>query len=84
MARVFNHSIVWQYIPAERRAAITDAIEAYGRNATTERPLVWMMLETNRETFKHELQIRYWPGPPQWHLLAEAQAHGTWVEWLEN
>jgi hypothetical protein len=84
VARVFNHSIVWQYIPAERRAAITDAIEAHGRNATAERPLVWMMLETNRETFKHELQIRYWPGPPQWHLLAEAQAHGMWVEWLEN
>ena len=82
VARVFNHSIVWQYIPAERRAAITDAIEAHGRNATTERPLAWMMLETNRETFKHELQIRYWPGPPEWHLLAEAQAHGTWVEWL--
>ncbi|WP_373476887.1 DUF2332 domain-containing protein [Sphingorhabdus sp.] len=81
VVRVFNHSIVWQYIPADRRDAITDAIEAQGRKATAERPLAWMMLETNRETFKHELQIRYWPGPDQWHLLAEAQAHGAWVEW---
>lgn len=81
VTRVFNHSIVWQYIPADRRDAITAAIEAHGLNATAERPLAWMMLETNRETFRHELQMRYWPGPPQWHLLAEAQAHGAWVEW---
>lgn len=80
--RVFNHSIVWQYIPEERRQRITEAIEAAGRVATAERPLAWMMLETNRETFKHELRIKYWPGPDTWHLLAEAQAHGAWVEWL--
>jgi hypothetical protein len=42
------------------------------------------MLETNRETFKHELSIKYWPGPDRWHLLAEAQAHGTWVQWLAD
>ena len=84
VVRVFNHSIVWQYIPADRRDAITDAIEEQGRNATADHPLAWMMLETNRETFKHELQIRYWPGPDQWHLLAEAQAHGAWVEWHES
>ena len=84
VVRVFNHSIVWQYIPAQRRDAITEVIEMQGRKATAERPLAWMMLETNRETFKHELQVRYWPGPDEWHLLAEAQAHGAWVEWLEN
>jgi hypothetical protein len=84
VVRVFNHSIVWQYIPEDRRQRITEAIEAAGREATVERPLAWMMLETNRETFKHELCIKYWPGPDQWHLLAEAQAHGAWVEWLAD
>jgi hypothetical protein len=82
VARVINHSIVWQYIPDDRRKQITEAIEAKGREATAERPLAWMMLETNRETFKHELRIKYWPGPDKWHMLAEAQAHGTWVQWL--
>jgi hypothetical protein len=82
ITRIINHSIVWQYIPEDRRDQITGAIEAKGRDATAERPLAWMMLETNRETFKHELRIKYWPGPDKWHLLAEAQAHGAWVQWL--
>ncbi len=84
IVRVINHSIVWQYIPDDRRKQLTEAIEEKGREATTERPLVWMMLETNRETFKHELSIKYWPGPDNWHLLAEAQAHGSWVQWLAD
>jgi hypothetical protein len=84
IVRVINHSIVWQYIPDDRRRQITEAIEAAGQKATTERPLAWMMLETNRKTFKHELCIKYWPGPDSWHLLAEAQAHGTWVQWLAD
>jgi hypothetical protein len=84
VTRVINHSIVWQYIPADKRQLITDAIESAGASATPERPLAWMMLETNRETFAHELRIRYWPGPDEWHLLAEAQAHGAWVQWLAD
>jgi hypothetical protein len=84
VTRVFNHSIVWQYIPEDRRRAISTAIKAAGENATAERPLAWMMLETNRETFAHELRIRYWPGGSEWALLGQAQAHGAWVEWLKK
>lgn len=82
VTRVFHHSIVWQYIPQDRRTIITNAIEAAGARATADRPLAWMMLETNRETFRHELRVRHWPGPDNWTLLAEAQAHGAWVAWL--
>jgi hypothetical protein len=84
VTRVFNHSIVWQYIPADRRRAISDAIKAAGEKATLERPLAWMMVETNRETFAHELRIRYWPGQNDGALLGQAQAHGAWVEWYGN
>jgi hypothetical protein len=84
VTRVINHSIVWQYIPESRRQAISEAMEVAGERATPERPLAWMMLETNRATFKHELSIKYWPGPDPWQLLAEAQAHGAWVEWLPD
>ncbi len=82
VTRVIHHSIVWQYIPADRRERIADAIEAAGARATPDKPLAWMMLETNRETFRHELRIRHWPGDGEWHLLGQAQAHGTWVEWF--
>jgi hypothetical protein len=81
VVRIFNHSIVWQYIPEDRRQKIRDAIETAGQSATPERPLAWIMLETNRETFKHELSVKYWPGPDTSHLLAEAHAHGAWIDW---
>lgn len=81
VTRVFNHSIVWQYVGEDRRARITAAIEAAGRMATPDRPIAWMMLETNRATFRHELTIRHWPGDGVPHVLGQAQAHGAWVEW---
>ena len=82
VTRVLFHSIVWQYIPAAGRDAITAAMEAAGAKATTDRPLAWIMLETNRETFRHELRVKYWPGGEDWRLLAEAHPHGEWVEWF--
>ena len=82
IARVIHHSIVWQYIPPDRQARITAAIEAAGARASADRPLAWMRLETNRATFRHELTIRCWPGNGEPALLAEAQAHGAWVDWF--
>lgn len=82
VTRAFTHSIVWQYIVADGRERIEAAMAAAGARATVERPLAWVMLETNRATFRHELRVRYWPGPDGWTLLGQAQAHGSWVEWL--
>lgn len=85
VARIFHHSIVWQYIPKDRRERIRSALFAAGEKATTQKPLAWMSLETNRQTFRHELIIHYWDGSDQSgkpHLLAQAQAHGAWVEWF--
>jgi hypothetical protein len=75
------HSIVWQYIPPEGRARIEAAMEQAGSRATPERPLAWVMVETNRQTFRHELRTRYWPGGEEAALLGEAHAHGAWVDW---
>lgn len=80
--RIVMHSIVWQYLGAERQARITRAIEAAGAAATAARPLAWVALESNRDSFKHELNVRMWPGDGQPHLLARAHAHGAWIEWL--
>jgi hypothetical protein len=82
VTRVLFHSIVWQYLPEATQQAITGAMEAAGAKATAERPLAWVALETNRETFKHELWVRYWPGGAEAVKLAEAHPHGAWVEWL--
>jgi hypothetical protein len=82
VTRVLFHSIVWQYLPEATQRAITEAMERAGEDATEDRPLAWVALETNRETFKHELRVRYWPGGAEPMKLAEAHPHGAWVEWL--
>jgi len=82
VTRVIQHSILWQYLGDERRTRITAMIEAAGANATDERPLAWMMLETNRATFLHELSVRCWPGDDAPRVLGHAHAHGAWVKWI--
>jgi hypothetical protein len=81
VTRVLFHSIVWQYLPAATQQAITAMMNGAGGRATANKPLAWIALETNRETFKHELRVRYWPGGEQAVKLAEAHPHGAWVEW---
>ena len=81
VTRTLFHSIVWQYVPEASRARIVAAMETAGEAATEDKPLAWIMLETNRETFAHELRARHWPGPADWTLLARAHPHGAWVEW---
>lgn len=82
VTRVLYHSIVWQYIGAESRRRIEAAMLAAGAKASPERPLAWVTVETNRQTFRHELHCRYWPGGAEDVLLGEAHAHGAWVEWF--
>ncbi|MBB4611990.1 DUF2332 domain-containing protein [Novosphingobium taihuense] len=78
--RVFFHSIVWQYLPSETRARIEAAMGEAGARADAARRLAWVMLETNRQTFRHELTVRYWPGGEEPTVLGTAHAHGAWVE----
>lgn len=83
-SRCFFHSIVWQYIPEDGQARILKALETAGELATRDRPLAWMQLETNRQTFRHELRVRFWPGGEDWIVLGQAHAHGAWVEWFDE
>ncbi len=86
VTRVLVHSIVWQYIPKAGRERVSRAMEVAGAQATAERPLAWLSLEANRETYRHELIVRHWPhsdGPGGEPIkLGEAHAHGAWVKWL--
>ena len=84
--RVLMHSIVWQYVPADQQARVTAAMEAAGKRATAERPLVWIALEANRTVHYHELTVRMWPNAKgdsgDQQMLATAHAHGAWVKWV--
>lgn len=80
--RVLMHSIVWQYLPDNVQDRITTKMHTAGSRATNDRPLAWISLETNRETFRHELKVRYWPNGGEPVILGEAHAHGIWINWL--
>ncbi|MBV7259516.1 DUF2332 domain-containing protein [Erythrobacter sp. WH158] len=87
VTRVMFHSIMWQYMPASTQEAITAEFEAAGAEATEERPLAWVSLETDPATFRHELKVRLWNGSAEdgtTHLLSHAHPHGAWVEWLDG
>jgi hypothetical protein len=82
--RAMFHSIMWQYMPAETQDAITRAFEEAGAQATPDRPLAWISLETDPSTFRHELKVRRWTGEGadgETTLLSHAHPHGAWVEW---
>lgn len=80
--RVLFHSVMWQYLPDATQALIEESMFVTGERAAPDRPLAWIALETNRETFAHELRVRYWPGGAEPVHLATAHPHGVWVEWV--
>lgn len=80
--RVLFHSVMWQYLPDSSQHAIEQRMIAAGSKADADRPLAWIALETNRDTFQHELHVRYWPGGEEPVQLATAHPHGAWVEWI--
>jgi hypothetical protein len=80
--RTLMHSIVWQYLPAECQRRIHVAMAKAAEQATPDKPLAWLALETNRTTYRHELTLQYWPGGGEPVILGTAHAHGAWVEWL--
>ena len=82
VTRVLAHSIMWQYLSDESQQRIETALQQAGERADRVHPLAHVSLETNRETFAHELWVRYWPGGAEPVHLANAHPHGAWVEWL--
>ena len=84
VTRVLYHSVMWQYLPETTRHSIAAAMEQAGAHASIERPLAWVQVETNRQTFRHELSVRYWPGGETPALLSEAHPHGAWIEWRDT
>ena len=79
---VVYHSIVWQYIEGEERAAITALVGAAGAAATSQSPLAWLQFEPASSHEHAELTLRLWDGSSTGdvELLARCGFHGQWVE----
>lgn len=77
--RVLMHSVVWQYLGAERQGRIAAAMRAAGARATPARPLAWVRMEPDRDLARHEIWVETWPGDGA-RRIGLAHAHGAWVE----
>jgi hypothetical protein len=78
---VVYHSIFWQYLPAETKAALRAALDAHGASATTTAPLAWLRMEPiDGQAFPIELRLTRWPGGED-RRLATVHAHGASVNW---
>ncbi|SDA26725.1 DUF2332 domain-containing protein [Sphingomonas sp. NFR15] len=80
VVRVLMHSVVWQYLGAERQARIAAAMAQAAAHATPERPLAWVRMEPDRAIAEQQLWVQSWPGHDEPVKLARAQAHGAWIE----
>jgi len=82
-AMVVMHSVMWQYLTDDDRAACTRAIETAGAAATPETPLAWLRLEPHADSFfPGELRIRVWDGSDDREaLLANSGFHGGPLKW---
>ncbi|MEB3982908.1 DUF2332 family protein [Mycobacterium sp. 663a-19] len=81
---VLWHSITWQYLSAEERAAVRDGVDALGARAEASAPFAHLTLEPAREgpgaPVKFLVRARRWPGGDL-EVLAECHPHGPPVNW---
>lgn len=80
---LIQHTVAWQYFPDAVQARGKALIEAAGAQATANRPLAWLSMETDGDTTGKvgaALTLRLWPGDLTLDL-GRADFHGRWVKW---
>ncbi|MGD9703482.1 MAG: DUF2332 domain-containing protein [Acidimicrobiia bacterium] len=76
---VVYHSIVWQYLSRETKAAVRAALAEAGADASPSSPLAWLRMEPAGPVA--DLRLTTWPSGSE-ELLATASYHGADVDWL--
>ena len=76
------HSLVWQYLAPQERAAVGSLLDEAGRRASPSAPLARLSLEPERDPAgtRFAITLTTWPGGGP-TLLATAQGHGPPVVW---
>ncbi|BBZ37515.1 hypothetical protein MCNS_05780 [Mycobacterium conspicuum] len=81
---VLWHSITWQYLSDDERAAIRDGIDAVAAQAGESSPFAHLTLEPARDAdggLKFLARARSWPGD-KLRIFGECHPHGPPVNWL--
>jgi hypothetical protein len=77
---VIYHSVVLQYLCGAERRSFVEIVTAAGAQARPGRPLAWLRFEYEEATGHFVLRLTSWPGGEE-RALAQAHAHGSWVDW---
>jgi hypothetical protein len=76
---VVYHSIFFQYMSDDDRAAFLETIEEAGRRATETAPLAWLRFEPGED--QAETRLKMWPGGVD-RSIATSSFHGAGVRFL--
>jgi hypothetical protein len=77
------HSVVWQYLSPDERAAVQRELSAAAATATRDAPLAHLRVEPEQvgaQELRFVVSLTLWPGG-QTRQLATAQGHGPPVTW---
>ncbi|HEV7580075.1 MAG TPA: DUF2332 family protein [Mycobacterium sp.] len=81
---VLWHSITWQYLSQDERAAVRDGVNALGAQADARSPFAHLTMEPARSgpgsALKFLVRARRWPGGHP-VVLGECHPHGPPVNW---
>lgn len=82
--RLLFHTIVYQYLPADRQTRVDAALAAAGARATEAAPLAHFAFETDYDPDGHNIgapmTLRIWPGG-EVLTLGRGDYHGRWAAW---
>jgi hypothetical protein len=82
-ATVVFHSITWQYLTDDERAAAEGELGRAGERASRDEPLAWLRLEPSADLTHTELRVTTWPGGRE-QLLARGHYHLGPVRWVAS
>ena len=81
---VLWHSITWQYLCAQERAVVREAVAALGARASSRAPFAHLTMEPARDApdtpLRFLVRAACWPGGGA-RVLGECHAHGPPVRW---
>ena len=80
---LIQHTVAWQYFPKDVQHRGRALIEAAGAQATNDRPLAWLAMESDGDhtaAIGAALTLRLWPGDLHFNL-GRADFHGRWINW---
>lgn len=77
--RLVYHTVAAQYFPPETRARVEAALLHAGAQATAERPLAHLSMESDGPEMA--LTLRLWDGTARAWTLGRAHPHAGWIDW---